>query len=139
MRFVLAAAVAGLAAWLYRSERARERARRHLSGLQPGLRRAMTEMQLAAEQASRAVPGATGRAAALQVQELPDGSWVGDAAWRGRTFHQGAAEAELVVRRLAAHLGALPEADRPDRVKLTRVSRAGEREEGEHDLADLLG
>jgi hypothetical protein len=73
------------------------------------------------------------------VQELPDGSWVGDATWGGRTFQEGGTEAETVVRRLAAHLSALPETDRPDRAKLTRVSRAGDRQEGEHDLAGLLG
>ena len=139
MRLIVAAAAAGMAAWLYRSERGRELARRSLARLQPGLRRAMTGMHAAAEQASRAVPGTRDRVAALQVQELPDGSWVGDATWGGRTFHEGGTESETVARRLAAHLGALPEADRPQRVTLTRVPRAGEREERDHDLADLLG
>jgi hypothetical protein len=36
-------------------------------------------------------------------------------------------------------LGAGPEAGRPDTVKLIRVSRAGEREEREQDVAGLLG
>jgi hypothetical protein len=142
MRLVFVAALAGLAAWLARSPRARELARRSLSRLPSplgsGLQRAMTQIESAAEQAERAGPGARRRTATIQVQELPDGSWVGDATWGGRTFHEGATAAEPVVRRLAAHLSALPESDRPDRATLTRVPRAGAREEGEHDLAGLL-
>ena len=139
MRFIVIAALAALAAWVYRSERAREWLRHNLAPLQPGLRRAMTEMESAAEQAGRTQPPERKRVATLQVQELPDGTWLGDANGGGRTFHEGATEVEPLVRRLAAHLAALPEADRSDRVKLIRVSRAGEREEREQDLAGLLG
>jgi hypothetical protein len=69
MRVVFVAALAGLAAWLSRSQRAREMARRSLSRLPaplgPGLRRAMTQIESAAEQAERAVAGERRRTATI--------------------------------------------------------------------------
>jgi hypothetical protein len=139
MRLIVVAALAGVAAWLYRSERARERLRQYVSPLQPGVRQAMTEIEQVAQQAAIAKPAERKRVASLQVQELADGSWVGNASWGGRTFQQGWTEAETVVRRLAAHLAAFPESNRAERVQVLRVPRGGEREEREQDLADLLG
>jgi hypothetical protein len=70
---------------------------------------------------------------------VADGSWVGDAAWGGRTLSDGAPDPEVLIRRLATSLAAIPEADRPERVKLTRVPWQGAREEHEEDFAALLG
>ena len=75
----------------------------------------------------------------MYLQGLPAGSWVGNAAWAGRTLTEGATDPDLVIRRLGAHLAGMPEADRPTTVKLTRVPKAGQREEREADLASLLG
>ena len=71
--------------------------------------------------------------ATLHLQQLQDTSWVGNLAWSGRTLQDGGTEAELVVRRFAARLAALPGGDRPERMKLIRVSQSGEREEREAD------
>ena len=60
-------------------------------------------------------------------------------AWGGQTLQEGGSESEAVIRRLATHLDAMPGAGRPDTVKLIQVSRAGQREEREQDLAALLG
>ena len=174
MKVLVAAAAGVLAAWVYRSERAREEARRRLvtaSGplreatqaaasaaagraeraagavdasplprpVKETARRATTAVRAAGEKLGGAMPAAPARAAVLYVQELRDGSWVGNAAWGGRTLTDGAADAQLVVRRLAARLAAMPEAGRPDSVKLTRVSQGGQREERESDLAGLIG
>ena len=174
MRLLLGAAAGVLAAWLYRSERAREAARRRLATAPGSLRRATeavastaagqaewaagavaeapvprplkdtvsraaTTVRAAAEKAGGTIAASGARTATLYVQELPDGSWVGNVAWGGRTLSEGAPEADAVVRRLAAHLVAAPEAGRPDTVKLIRASRAGEREEREQDVAGLLG
>ena len=78
------------------------------------------------------------RTALLYMQELKDGSWLGNAAWAGRTFSEGASDPELVIRRLVARLGAIPSAGPPNTVKLTRVPLSGAREEHERDLATLL-
>ena len=89
-------------------------------------------------------PGA-GHAATISVQGLPDGSWIGDATWGGRTLSDAAPDPEIVIRRLATSVTAIfawagvPEAGRPERIKLTRVPRGGPREEREEDLATLLG
>ena len=174
MRSLLGIAAGFLAAWLYRSERAREEVRRRLTAAPGSLRqatkatvsatagqaaraagavaeapvprplrdtasRAATTVRAAAEKVSATVPASGARTATLYVQQLPDGSWVGNVAWGGRTLNEGAAEAQSVIRRLAVHLVAMPEAGRPDTVKLMRVSQAGEREEREQDLASLLG
>ena len=101
--------------------------------------RLTTTVRTAAEKAGGAVAVGSPRTATVQLQELQDGSWVGDAACGGRTLHEGGSEAQAVIRRLAAHLAALPESERPDRVKLIRVANSGAREERMHDLADLLG
>jgi hypothetical protein len=78
------------------------------------------------------------RQAVLHVQELKDGSWVGNAAWAGRTLTDGAPDGDLVIRRLAARLAALPDGGRPEGVKLTRIPQSGQREDRECDLASLL-
>jgi hypothetical protein len=83
-------------------------------------------------------PGAI-QAATLSIQELPDGSWVGDATWGGRTLSDGAPDPEVLIRRLATSLAAIPEAGRPERIKLTRVPQGGPREEHEEDFATVLG
>ena len=81
---------------------------------------------------------APARTAILHVQELLDGSWVGNAAWGGRTLSDGASDVQVIIRRLAARMAAMPEAGRPDSVRLTRVPRGGEREERDVDLDSLL-
>ncbi len=78
------------------------------------------------------------RTAVVHLQELRDGSWIGNAAWGGRTLTDGAQDAQLVLRRLVSRLAAMPEAGQPDTVKLIRVSQSGPREEGEHELGSLL-
>jgi hypothetical protein len=79
------------------------------------------------------------QAATLSVQELPDGSWVGDAAWGGRTLSDAAPDPEILIRRLATSVAAIPEAGRPERITLTRVPQDGPREEREEDFTALLG
>jgi hypothetical protein len=81
---------------------------------------------------------APARTAVLYLQELRDGSWIGNATWGGRTLTDGATDSESVLRRLAARLAAMPGAGRPDVVKLTRIPQAGQREERETELAALL-
>ena len=172
MRLLLGAAVGILVAWLARSERAREEARRRLSAAPESLRQAATAAAAASAgrvgrvaDAVDAAPvpeplrGPFGRAttaarsavekldggavaaptATLSIQELPDGLWIGDAAWGGRTVSDAAPDAQVLIRRLAAHVAAVPEASRPDRVKVTRVTRGGLREEREEELGALLG
>jgi hypothetical protein len=78
-------------------------------------------------------------AATLSVQQLPDGSWIGDAAWGGRTLSDGAPDSEVLIRRLATRLAAIPEVGQPERIKLTRVPQDGPREEHDQELASLLG
>ena len=80
-----------------------------------------------------------GHTATLSIQELPDGSWIGEATWGGRTLSDGAPDPEILMRRLAASLVAIPDAGRPERIKLTRVPQHGPREEHEEDFAALLG
>ena len=86
-----------------------------------------------------------GQAATLSVQELPDGSWIGDATWGGRTLSDGAPDPEVLIRRLATSLAAIfawagvPEVGRPERIKVTRVPQGGPREEHEEELTTLLG
>ena len=77
--------------------------------------------------------------AVLQVQELQDGSWVGNATWGGRTLSDGAPEAQLLIRRLATRLATMPEVGQPQLVKLTRIPQGDQREERESDLASLIG
>jgi hypothetical protein len=101
--------------------------------------RVTSAVRAAAETRGGATAAGPGGAATLHLQELPDGSWVGNAAWAGRTLTEGATDPDVVICRLAAHLAAMPEADRPTTVKLTRVPKAGQREEREADLASLLG
>jgi hypothetical protein len=81
---------------------------------------------------------APARTATLYLQELHDGSWIGNASWGGRTLTDGATEPQPILRRLAARLAAMPEAGRPEIVKLTRVPQAGDREEREMSLESLL-
>ena len=82
---------------------------------------------------------APARSAVVHLQELRDGSWIGNAAWGGRTITDGATDADLVLRRLAARLVAMPEAGRPESVKLIRIPQGGQREEHEHSVDSLLG
>jgi hypothetical protein len=82
---------------------------------------------------------APARTAVLYLQELRDGSWLGNVAWGGRTLTDAGTDPQLAIRRLAARLAAMPEAGPPDTVKLTRVPLGGQREERDHDLASLLG
>ena len=166
LRLILGVVSGALAAWLYRSERAREDLRQRASQAPESMRRAAQSAASAAagrvERAAGAVaeaplPGplkdAASRAAAaarrvgapvgaeaatVYLQELPDGTWVGDVAWDGWTVHEGAPEPQAVIRRLASHLAGVPEAGRPASVKLVRVSQSGEREEREEDFASLL-
>jgi hypothetical protein len=101
--------------------------------------RATTTVQAAAEKVGGAAAGAPSGIATLSVQEMPDGSWIGNAAWGGRTLTDGATEPDLVIRRLATRLAVMSPAGGPPTVKLTRVPREGEREDREADLASLLG
>jgi hypothetical protein len=78
------------------------------------------------------------RTAVIYVQELPDGSWIGNASAGRRTLTDGGMEAETVVRHLAGYLADMPDAERPQTVKLTSIPQAGERDERESDLASLL-
>jgi len=78
------------------------------------------------------------KAASIYVQELRDGSWIGNATWAGRTLTDGATEPLPILRRLAARLAAMPGAGRPNLVKMTRVTQAGEREERDMNLDELL-
>jgi hypothetical protein len=80
-----------------------------------------------------------GETATLSIQELPDGSWVGDATWGDRTLSDGAPDPELLIRRLATSLAAIPEAGRPERIKLTRVPQGGPPEEREEEFTTVLG
>jgi hypothetical protein len=80
---------------------------------------------------------APARTAALYLQELRDGSWLGNVAWGGRTLTDAGTDPQLAIRRLAARLAAM-EPGPPDTVKLTRVPLGGPREERDHDLASLL-
>jgi hypothetical protein len=82
---------------------------------------------------------APSRTAVLHLQELRDGSWVGNLAWGGRTLTDGGQDPNTLLRRLAAHLLGMPGAGRPDTVKVVRVPRGGQREEQEQDLASLTG
>ena len=79
------------------------------------------------------------RTAVMYVQELPDGSWIGNASAGGRTLTEGGMDAATVVRHLAGYLADMPDAERPQMAKLTTIPRAGERDERESDLAGLLG
>jgi len=105
--------------------------------LRAALGRATTAARSTAEKLG-GTPG-VGQTATLSVQELPDGSWVGDATWGGRTLSDGAPDPEVLIRRLATSLAAIPEAGRPERIKLTRVPQGGPREEHEEDFTTVLG
>ena len=174
MKMLLVAAAGSLAAWLYRSARAREEVRRWLSTAPAPLRRTMQSAasatasgaervadaveaapvpasvkgpvsraaetaRTATEKLGGAMTGGPAGAAVLHVQELRDGSWIGNAAWGGRTLTDGGADDQLVIRRLATRLAAMTETGQPQAVKLTRVPQGGQREERETDLASLLG
>jgi hypothetical protein len=171
MRVLLGADVGFFVAWLSRSERVRDEARRRLSTTPESVRKAATSAKvasagqvgrvaeavdaapfpqplkdtlsratMAARSAAEKLSGTTaGHAATLSVQELPDGSWIGDATWGGRTLSDGAPDPKMLIRRLATSLAAIPEVGRPECIKLTRVSRGGLREEHEEDFATLLG
>jgi len=105
------------------------------------LREALGRATAAARSTAEKLGGTPGvsQTATLSVQELPDGSWVGDATWGGRTLSDGAPDPEVLIRRLATSLAAIPEAGRPERIKLTRVPQDGPREEHEEDFTTLLG
>jgi hypothetical protein len=105
--------------------------------LRDALGRATTAARSTAEKL--AGTAAAGPVATLSVQELPGGPWIGDAAWGGRTLSDAAPDPEVLIRRLATHLAAIPDAGRPERVKLTRVPQGGPREEREEDFSTLLG
>jgi hypothetical protein len=111
--------------------------------LRDTLGRATTAARSTAEKLVGA--SAAGHAAMIAVQELPNGSWVGDATWGGRTLSDGAPDPEVLIRRLATSLAAImawagvPDAGRPERIKLTRVPQGGPREEREEELTALLG
>jgi hypothetical protein len=77
------------------------------------------------------VATAPATAALLHVQELQDGSWVGNAAWGGRTLTDGATEAHLVIHRLAARIAAMPEAGPLGNLKLTCVPLGDRRATGD--------
>jgi hypothetical protein len=77
-------------------------------------------------------------AAVVYLQELRDGSWIGNATWAGRTLTDGATEPQPLMRRLAARLAAIPEAGRPQVVKMTRIPQGGEREERDTNIEELL-
>jgi hypothetical protein len=118
-----------------------------VSSLPGPVKETVSQVTATVREAAEQVRGATaggataagaGGAASMYLQELPDGSWVGNAAWGGRTLTDGATDPDLLIRRLAAHLAAMPEAGRPATIKLTRVPRDGQREEREVDLAGLL-
>lgn len=81
---------------------------------------------------------APARAAVLHVQQLPDETWVGNAAWGARTLTDGGASDQLVVQRLAARLAAIADPGPPASVKIVRVPRGGQREEREVELTTLL-
>jgi hypothetical protein len=83
-------------------------------------------------------PGA-GPAATLSIQEVSDGSWIGDATWGGRTLSDAASDPEVLIRRLATSVAAIPETGRPERIKLTRVPQGGPREEREEEFTRVLG
>jgi len=78
-------------------------------------------------------------AATLSVQQLPDGSWIGDASWGGRTLSDSGPDPEVLIRRLATSVAAIPDAGQPERIKLTRVPQDGPREEHDQEFAPLLG
>jgi hypothetical protein len=101
-------------------------------------RRAATSVRSAAGPPGGAGTAPAGGAATVQVQELPDGSWIGNVAWGGRTLSDGAPDPDVVARRLAARLVALPGSGRLDYVTLIRVWKDGRREEREADLTSLL-
>ena len=92
MRLLLGAVVGILLVWLYRSTRVRDEAQRRLATAPEPLRHAATSARAASAsqlervaQAFEAAPVAqpvreAGQAATPSIQELPDGSRVGDAA-----------------------------------------------------------
>ena len=101
--------------------------------------RATDTARAAVETLGGTTPAGPAPTAVLHVQQLPDGSWIGNAAWGGRTLTDGGTDEQLVLRRLATRLAAMAETNQPQTVTLTRVPRGGQREERESDLASLLG
>ena len=101
--------------------------------------RATETARVAAEKLGGTMPAGPAPTAVLHVQELPDGSWIGNAAWGGRTLTDGGTDEQLVIRRLATRLAAMAESSERQAVTLTRVPQGGQREERESDLASLLG
>ena len=101
--------------------------------------RATETARAAVEKLGSTVPAGPAPTAVLHVQQLPDGSWIGNAAWGGRTLTDGGTDEQLVLRRLATRLAAMAETGQPQAVRLTRVPQGGQREERESDLASLLG
>ncbi len=85
------------------------------------------------------MPTETARAATVFIQELKDRSWVGNAAWGGRTITDGGPDEQTVLRRLSARLGSMPGVGQPDVVKLSRIQQGGQREDREIPFAGLAG
>jgi hypothetical protein len=101
--------------------------------------RATETARTVVEKLGGTVPVEAAQMAVLHVQQLPDGTWIGNAAWGGRTVTDGGTDEQLVIRRLAVRLAAMAESGEGQTVTLTRVPRGGEREERQSDLASLLG
>ncbi len=101
--------------------------------------RATETARAAAEKLGGTGPGAAAQPAVLHVQQLPDGSWIGNAALGGRTLTDGGTDEQAVIRRLATRLAVMAEPGEAQAVTLSRVPRDGQREERESDLASLLG
>jgi hypothetical protein len=78
-------------------------------------------------------------AATLSVQQEPDGSWIGEAAWGGRTLTDAAPDPEILIRRLSTSVAGIPDAEPPERITVVRVPQDGAREEHEEEFAALLG
>ncbi len=78
------------------------------------------------------------RAAIVFIQQLKDSTWVGNAAFAGRTITDGGADEPSVLRRLHARLSAM-QGGSPDVVKLSRIEQGGQREDKDVELASLVG
>ncbi len=82
---------------------------------------------------------APARAAVVFIQELKDKSWVGNAAWGGRTITDGGPDEQTVLKRLSARLGAMPDVGQPDVIKLSRIVQGGQREDKDVEFGSLVG
>jgi hypothetical protein len=77
------------------------------------------------------------RPAVVFIQQLKDSTWVGNAAFAGRTITDGGADEPAVLRRLHARLSAMP-GGAPDVVKLSRIQQGGQREDKDVALGSLV-